>query len=56
MRGLKHFFGGYVHKYTSFKTFVDKYDLVHHRKYYKEAVADLESRNLSVELKRRCKF
>ncbi|KAG6591561.1 hypothetical protein SDJN03_13907, partial [Cucurbita argyrosperma subsp. sororia] len=26
------------------------------RKYYKEAVADLESRNLSVELKRRCSF
>lgn len=53
---FKTFFDGYVHKHTSFKEFVDKYDLALHRKYHKEAVADLESRNLSVELKTRCNF
>ncbi|WCJ30324.1 FAR1-related sequence 6 [Euphorbia peplus] len=50
------FFDGYVHKHTSFKEFVDKYDLALHRKHLKEAMADLESRNSSIELKTRCKF
>lgn len=50
------FFDGYVHKHTSFKEFVDKYDLALHRKHTKEAVADLESRNSCFELKTRCSF
>lgn len=50
------FFDGYVHKHMSFKEFVDKYDLVLHRKHLKEAMADLESRNLNCELKTRCNF
>ena len=54
--GLTAFFDGYVHKHTSFKEFVDKYDLVLHRKHLKEAMADLETRNVSFELKTRCNF
>ncbi|XP_056174799.1 protein FAR1-RELATED SEQUENCE 6-like [Syzygium oleosum] len=50
------FFDGYVHKHTSFKEFVDKYDLVLHRKHLKEAMAELESRNINCELKTRCNF
>lgn len=50
------FFDGYVHKHTSFKEFVDKYDLALHRKHTKEAMADLESRNSCFELKTRCSF
>ncbi|KAL5853202.1 hypothetical protein ACOSQ3_008320 [Xanthoceras sorbifolium] len=50
------FFDGYVHKHTSFKEFVDKYDLALHRKHLKEAMADLESRNPCFELKTRCNF
>ncbi|KAF5456751.1 hypothetical protein F2P56_026197 [Juglans regia] len=50
------FFEGYVHKHTSFKEFVDKYDLALHRKHLKEAMADTESRNSSFELKTRCNF
>lgn len=50
------FFDGYVHKHTSLKEFVDKYDLVLHRKHLKEAMAELESRNLNCELKTRCNF
>ncbi|KAJ7980600.1 Protein FAR1-RELATED SEQUENCE like [Quillaja saponaria] len=50
------FFEGYVHKHTSFKEFVDKYDLALHRKHLKEAMADFESRNSSFELKTRCNF
>ncbi|XP_022982131.1 protein FAR1-RELATED SEQUENCE 6-like isoform X1 [Cucurbita maxima] len=53
---FKTFFDGYVHKHTSFKEFLDKYDLALHRKYHKVSVADLESRNLSLELKTRCNF
>ncbi|KAL3011610.1 hypothetical protein AAZX31_07G208000 [Glycine max] len=49
-------FDGYVHKYTSFKEFLDKYDLALHRKHLKEAMADLESRKVSFELKTRCNF
>lgn len=55
-KGLTAFFDGYVHKHTSFKEFVDKYDLVLQRKYLKEATGDLESRNSNFELKSRCKF
>ncbi|XP_061360369.1 protein FAR1-RELATED SEQUENCE 6-like isoform X1 [Gastrolobium bilobum] len=54
--GLTAFFDGYVHKHTSFKEFLDKYDLALHRKHLKEAMADLESRKLSFELNTRCNF
>ncbi|KAJ4707864.1 FAR1-related sequence [Melia azedarach] len=50
------FFDGYVHKHTSFKEFVDKYDLALHRKHMKEAMADQESRNSCFELKTKCSF
>lgn len=53
---LPAFFDGYVHKHTSFKEFVDKYDLALHRKRMKEVVADLESRESIFELKTRCNF
>lgn len=53
---LDSFFDGYVHKHTSFKEFVDKYDLALQRKYLKEAMADMESRSSSFELKTKCKF
>ncbi|GLT25331.1 hypothetical protein SLA2020_232840 [Shorea laevis] len=53
---LNAFFDGYVHKHTSFKEFVDKYDLILHRKHLQEAMADLESRNSCFELKTRCNF
>ncbi|KAL3335001.1 hypothetical protein AABB24_031302 [Solanum stoloniferum] len=53
---LDSFFDGYVHKHTSFKEFVDKYDLALQRKYMKEAMADMESRSSSFELKTKCKF
>ncbi|RVX19618.1 Protein FAR1-related sequence 6 [Vitis vinifera] len=54
--GLNAFFDGYIHKHTSFKEFVDKYDLALHRKHLKEAMADLESRTSSFELKTKCNF
>lgn len=54
--GLTAFFDGYVHKHTSFKEFLDKYDLALHRKHLKEAMADLESRQSSFELNTRCNF
>lgn len=54
--GLTAFFDGYVHKHTSFKEFVDKYDLALQRKHLKEAMGDLESKNSSFELKTRCNF
>ncbi|CAN6681684.1 unnamed protein product [Malus baccata var. baccata] len=50
------FFDGYVHKHTSFKEFVDKYDLALHRKRMKEVAADVESRSSSFELRTRCNF
>lgn len=53
---LAAFFDGYVHKHTSFKEFVDKYDLALHRKNLREAMAELESRTLSFELNTRCNF
>ncbi|KAK4375226.1 hypothetical protein RND71_005903 [Anisodus tanguticus] len=49
-------FDGYVHKHTSFKEFVDKYDLALQRKHLKEAMSDIESRSSSFELKTKCKF
>ncbi|CAK9170378.1 unnamed protein product [Ilex paraguariensis] len=54
--GLSAFFDGYVHKHTSFKEFVDKYDLALQRKHMKEALGDLESTNSSLELKTKCNF
>ncbi|XP_021691243.2 protein FAR1-RELATED SEQUENCE 6 [Hevea brasiliensis] len=54
--GSNAFFDGYVHKHTSFKEFVDKYDLALHRKHLREAMADLESRNSSFELRTKCNF
>ncbi|XP_009801241.1 protein FAR1-RELATED SEQUENCE 6 isoform X1 [Nicotiana tabacum] len=53
---LNAYFDGYVHKHTSFKEFVDKYDLAMQRKHMKEAMADMESRSLSFELKTNCNF
>lgn len=53
---LKPFFDGYVHKHTSFKEFVDKYDIALHRKHLKEASSDQESRDSRFELKTRCNF
>ncbi|XP_060216128.1 protein FAR1-RELATED SEQUENCE 6-like [Lycium barbarum] len=50
------FFDSYVHKHTSFKEFVDKYDLALQRRHLKEAMADMESRSSSFELKTKCKF
>ncbi|XP_042012395.1 protein FAR1-RELATED SEQUENCE 6-like [Salvia splendens] len=49
--GTTPFFDGYVHKHTSSKEFLDKYDMVLQRKYLKEAMGDVESRNLASELK-----
>lgn len=54
--GMKSFFDGYVHKHTSFKEFLDKYDLALQRKNMKEAIGDLESRNSKFELKTKCNF
>lgn len=53
---LNAFFDGYVHKHTSFKEFVDKYDLALHRKHMREAMADLESRITHFDLKTKCNF
>ncbi|KAK3043755.1 hypothetical protein RJ639_001951 [Escallonia herrerae] len=50
------FFDGYVHKHTSFKEFLDKYDLVMQRKHLQEAMGDLDSRSSTFELKTRCNF
>ncbi|KAL3497341.1 hypothetical protein ACH5RR_040073 [Cinchona calisaya] len=52
----KPFFDGYVHKHTSFKEFLDKYDLAMQRKHMKEATSDIDSRNLSFELKTKSNF
>lgn len=54
--GIKAFFDGYVHKHTSFKEFLDKYDLALQRKHMKEAIADLECRSSIFELKTKCTF
>lgn len=54
--GLKAFFEGYVHKHTSFKEFLDRYDLALHRNHLKEAMADLESRTPYFELRTRYNF
>lgn len=54
--GLNSFFDGYVHKHTSFKEFVDKYDLALHRRHLTEAMADLESRKSTCDLKTKCSF
>ncbi|CAA2967886.1 FAR1-RELATED SEQUENCE 6-like [Olea europaea subsp. europaea] len=54
--GLSAFFDGYVHKHTSFKEFLDKYDLALQRKHLKEAMGDFESRNSCFELKTKCNF
>lgn len=47
------YFDGFIHKHTSFKEFVDKYDLARHRKLAREAAADTEPRS---SLEARCKF
>ncbi|KAK6912587.1 LOW QUALITY PROTEIN: MULE transposase domain [Dillenia turbinata] len=49
-------FFGHVHKHTSFKELVGKYDLALQRKHLKEAMADLESKTTTLELKTRCNF
>ncbi|KAL0356446.1 UNVERIFIED_CONTAM: protein FAR1-RELATED SEQUENCE 6 [Sesamum radiatum] len=50
------FFDGYVHKHTSFKEFLDKYDLALQRKHLKEAMEDFESRNSNFDLKTKSNF
>lgn len=50
------FFDGIVHKHTSLKEFVDKYDLALHRMNMKQAMADFESSNSQYVLKTRCNF
>ncbi|GAB4829147.1 hypothetical protein Ancab_040629 [Ancistrocladus abbreviatus] len=52
---LSSFFDVYLHKNTSFKDFVDKYEISLLRKHMKEDVADSESR-CSFELKTSCSF
>ncbi|KAH6815890.1 FAR1-related sequence 6 [Perilla frutescens var. hirtella] len=54
--GATAFFDGYVHKHTSLKEFLDKYDLALQRKFLKEATEDFESRSLSFELKTKSNF
>lgn len=54
--GSTAFFDGYVHKHTSLKEFLDKYDLVLQRKFLKEATEDFESRSLSFEVKTKSNF
>lgn len=54
--GSTAFFDGYVHKHTSLKEFLDKYDLAVQRIYLKEAVQDFESRSLGSELKTKSNF
>ncbi|KAL7138710.1 hypothetical protein ABFS83_09G001200 [Erythranthe nasuta] len=54
--GSSAFFDGYIHKHTSFKEFLDKYDLSLQRKHLKEAIEDFESRNSRFELKTKSNF
>lgn len=54
--GSTAFFDGYIHKHTSLKEFLDKYDLALQRKFLKEATEDFESRSLSFELKTKSNF
>ncbi|KAL8457247.1 hypothetical protein ACS0TY_035189 [Phlomoides rotata] len=54
--GSSAFFDGYVHKHTSFKEFLDKYDLALQRKHLKEATEDFESRSSCFELKTKSNF
>ncbi|KAG8378594.1 hypothetical protein BUALT_Bualt07G0001800 [Buddleja alternifolia] len=56
IEGSSAFFDGYVHKHTSFKEFLDRYDLALQRKHLKEAMEDFESRNPSFELKTKSTF
>lgn len=53
---LNPFFDRYVHKQTPLKEFLDKYELALQKKHKEEALADIESRNLSPTLKTRCSF
>ncbi|XP_010247642.1 PREDICTED: protein FAR1-RELATED SEQUENCE 6-like isoform X2 [Nelumbo nucifera] len=54
--GMTAFFDGHVHKQTSLKDFLDKYDLVLQKKYQKEARADFESIHFNPVLKTKCCF
>lgn len=54
--GSSAIFYGYLHKHTSFKEFLDKYDLALQRKHLKEAMEDFESRNSRFELKTKSNF
>ncbi|KAI5660468.1 hypothetical protein M9H77_29261 [Catharanthus roseus] len=53
---LNAFFDKYVHKQTPLKEFLDKYELALQKKHKEEVLTDVESRNLSPELKTRCSF
>lgn len=50
------FFDGYVHKQTSLKEFFDMHDLVLQNKFQKEALDDLESKELTPLLKTKYNF
>uniref|UniRef100_A0A7N0T8Y6 Protein FAR1-RELATED SEQUENCE n=1 Tax=Kalanchoe fedtschenkoi TaxID=63787 RepID=A0A7N0T8Y6_KALFE len=53
---LNGFFDGYVHKHTTIKEFLDKYELALHRKLLKDAIADQESRTLASGLVTKSSF
>ncbi|XP_010250207.1 PREDICTED: protein FAR1-RELATED SEQUENCE 6 [Nelumbo nucifera] len=53
---INSFFEGYIHKDTSLKEFLGKYELALQKNHQKEAKADYESRNSSPMLKTRCYF
>ncbi|XP_052174416.1 protein FAR1-RELATED SEQUENCE 8-like isoform X2 [Diospyros lotus] len=50
------FFEGCVHKQTPLKEFLDMYESVLQRRYQKESLDDLESKELSSMLKTRCPY
>ncbi|KAJ7951917.1 Protein FAR1-RELATED SEQUENCE 6 [Quillaja saponaria] len=53
---LTPFFNRYVHKQTTLKEFLDKYELALQKKHEEEFAADTESRSSSPMLKTRCSF
>lgn len=53
---LNPFFERYVHKQTTLKEFLDKYELALQKKHKEETLADIESRNSNPASKTRCSF
>ncbi|XP_074275903.1 protein FAR1-RELATED SEQUENCE 6 [Silene latifolia] len=56
MKHLNAFFEKYVHKQTSLKEFLDKYELAIQKKHKEETLSDIDSRSSSSVLKTRCSF